>query len=94
MFKQAYAQYLLVLGLSLAVSIGFQILLPFPFGLIAALAFFLVLPLISKSKLGKGIMAYTEKASVKYRCLVCGLSSKSSPCPRCGSKRSHADFGA
>ncbi|WOV92676.1 MAG: hypothetical protein R1F52_06080 [Candidatus Nitrosoabyssus spongiisocia] len=41
-----YKSYLIFLFASLAISIGLQIILPFPYGLGAALAIFIVFPLL------------------------------------------------
>ena len=45
-----YKTYLLFLGASLAVSIGLQLVLPFPYGLGTALALFIIFPLILRKK--------------------------------------------
>jgi hypothetical protein len=46
-----YKSYLIFLGASLAVSVGLQWLLPFPFGLGAALALFIAFPLILRRRM-------------------------------------------
>jgi hypothetical protein len=45
-----YKSYLLFLGASLAISIGLQMILPFPYGLGAALAIFIVFPLFLRKR--------------------------------------------
>lgn len=45
-----YKTYLLFLGASLAISIGLQMILPFPFGLAAALGIFIVFPLFLRKR--------------------------------------------
>lgn len=45
-----YKTYLLFLGASLAISIGLQMVLPFPYGLGAALAIFIVFPLFLRKR--------------------------------------------
>jgi hypothetical protein len=79
-----------ILG-SLVLSIGLQVLLPFPYGLIVAIGIFVALPQIlgrvMKNKLkdlGFGIMGPPK---IEKTCLVCGCKSKKAECPRCGSKQ-------
>jgi len=95
---------LIFLGASLAISIGLQMVLPFPYGLGAALAIFIAFPLILRRRyMGRmrGIGGTTggffglnqgEGTSVKYVCLVCSHRFKGGSCPRCGSKMKRADF--
>ena len=45
-----YKIYLIFLFASLAISIGLQMVLPFPYGLGAALAIFIIFPLIFRKK--------------------------------------------
>ncbi len=40
-----YKSYLIILFVTLGISLGLQILLPFPFGLIAAIALFIAFPI-------------------------------------------------
>ena len=99
--------YLIFLGASLAVSIGLQMILPFPFGLGAALAIFIALPLLLRrrymsrlrgygsSETGGGFFGLNQNTgggTVKYVCLVCSHKFKGGSCPRCGSKIKRADF--
>jgi hypothetical protein len=99
--------YLIFLGASLAVSIGLQMILPFPFGLGAALAIFIAFPLILRrrymnrlrgyggSRTGGGFFGLNQNdggGAVKYACLVCNHRFKGGSCPRCGSKMKRADF--
>jgi len=46
----SYKNYLMILFASLAVSIGLQMILPFPYGLAAALAIFIALPLLIRKR--------------------------------------------
>ena len=46
-----YKSYLIFLFASLAVSIGLQMILPFPYGLGAALALFIAFPLILRRRM-------------------------------------------
>jgi hypothetical protein len=103
-----YKTYLLFLGASLVVSIGLQMVLPFPYGLGAALAIFIIFPLFLRkrymSKLGGpggnsgagggffGLGSAGGSGGVKYVCLVCNNKHKGGTCPRCGSKMQRADF--
>ena len=83
-------------------------ILPFPYGLGAALAIFIVLPLFlrkrymsrmrgygSDSGTGGGFFGMGSQGSsagVRYVCLVCNNKHKGGSCPRCGSKMQRADF--
>ena len=97
-----YKTYLIFLFGSLAVSIGLQMLLPFPFGLIAALAIFIVFPLFLRNRAIKrmggmgsdtgGGGFFGQNQGVKYICLACNNKYKGGMCPRCGSKMKRADF--
>lgn len=105
MLNNSYKNYLIFLFASLAVSIGLQMLLPFPYGLIAALAIFIMLPLFIRRRYmsrmkgyggdtgGGGFFGMNEGGgSVKYVCLTCNHRFKGASCPRCGSKMKRADF--
>ncbi len=46
----SYRNYLLFLGASLAISIGLQMILPFPYGLVAALGIFIAFPLFLRKR--------------------------------------------
>ncbi len=96
--------YLIFLVASLAISIGLQMVLPFPYGLGAALAIFIAFPLILRRRymgsmrgVGRtsgGFFGFNQGGgtSVKYVCLVCSHRFKGGSCPRCGSKMKRADF--
>ena len=78
--------------------------LPFPYGLGAALAIFIAFPLILRRRMmnrmrgsggfggGGGFFGGNSNPSVKYVCLVCNNKHKGGECPRCGSKMKRADF--
>ena len=100
-----YKTYIIFLVASLVVSIGIQMVLPFPYGLGVALALFIAFPFFLRRRyMGKmrgtggsmfGMGANSEYSSnrpLKYVCLVCGNQHKASECPRCGSKMKRADF--
>lgn len=100
-----YRNYLIFLFAALAVSIGLQMVLPFPYGLAAALAIFIMLPLFIRrrymSKMrgygdsgGGGFFGFNSEGggTVKYVCLTCNHRFKGATCPRCGSKMKRADF--
>ena len=99
-----YKTYLIFLFGSLAISIGLQMLLPWPFGLIAALAIFIVFPLFLRNRAlkrmgGMGTDAgssgggfFGQRQGGKYICLACNNRFKGGTCPRCGSKMKRADF--
>lgn len=103
----SYKTYLIFLFASLAVSIGIQMVVPFPYGLIIALSLFIVFPLLIRRKymnrmrggssdsLGGGFFGLGSRqggTEVKYVCLVCNNRYKGGSCPRCGSKMKRADF--
>ena len=92
-----YRSYLISIFVSLAISIGLQMILPFPFGLIAAIAVFAVYPLVLRNramrKMGNtGMGAGSFGQSFKYVCLACSNRFKGAICPRCGSKMKRAEF--
>lgn len=91
MFKQQYGMYLITLGASLAISVGLQLLLPFPFGFIAALGFFLVFPFVFGKKLQQKINGATK--TIKFRCMACARIHNNYECPKCGSRMKKADYG-
>ena len=87
-----YGEYIAVLFISLAVSIGLQIAMPHPYGLITSLALFIMFPLIYiKIKLkqsgGAGRFGGIEHdTKFEMLCMVCGKKSRKRQCSRCGSK--------
>ncbi len=102
-----YKVYLVFLAVSLAISFGLQWILPFPYGLGAVLALFIVFPLILRRGYMNRLRGYGNSGtggggffginrdtgtSVKYVCLVCSNRYKGGSCPRCGSKMKRADF--
>ena len=98
-----YKMYLMFLFASLAISIGLQMVLPFPWGLGAALAIFIAFPLVLRRKMmgrmggssgfGRGFFGMNQSTpSVKYVCLTCNNRYKGRECPRCGSTMKRADF--
>ena len=101
-----YKGYLVFLFASLAVSIGLQLVLPFPYCLGAALAIFIAFPLLLRKRymakmrgsggsgfgLGGGLFGQNQGTGVRYVCLTCNHRFKGGDCPRCGSKMKRADF--
>lgn len=79
-----YRQYYLWLFGSLAISIGLQLLLPYPYGFIAALGVFIMIPLFQRYKV-RGVFKL-ERGFTK-RCGVCGAKSSDRQCGRCGSRQ-------
>ena len=91
---------------SLAVSIGLQLVLPFPYGLGAALAIFIIFPLLLRKRYmarmrgsggsgglgGGGFFGLGQSSGIKYVCLTCNHRFNGGDCPRCGSKMKRADF--
>lgn len=80
-------------------------ILPWPFGLIAALGIFIAFPLYLRKRYMRGVGGYgrgegsrgffgfnSDQPIVKYVCLVCSHRFKGGSCPRCGSKAKRADF--
>ncbi len=97
--------YLIFLFASLAISIGLQMVLPFPWGLGVALAIFIAFPVILRRRMmsrmggsgnfgGGGFFGtnQNQSPSVRYSCLVCNNRFKGRECPRCGSTSKRADF--
>jgi len=80
--------------------------LPFPYGLGAALAIFIVFPLMLRRRYMNKMRGYGESSGstggffglnsggggVRYVCLTCNNKFKGGSCPRCGSKVRRADF--
>jgi len=102
-----YKTYLIFLGVSLAISIGLQMVLPFPFGLAAALGLFIAFPLLLRRRYMNRLGGYGSSSgtgaggffginrggsTIRYVCLVCNHRYKGGSCPRCGSKIKRADF--
>jgi len=91
-YNQGYKFYLIILGVSLAVSLATQILLPYPYGLFVALGIFLSFPFIMRkmavSKYGGlgGKFGGLENTKMIKTCMVCGSKAKGDHCNRCGSK--------
>jgi hypothetical protein len=102
----AFKTYLIFLFATLAISIGLQMILPFPYGLAAALGIFIVFPLLLRRRAMSRMGGYGESGTgggffgtgsgsgtkVTYVCLVCNNKHKGGTCPRCGSKMQRADF--
>ena len=84
-----YKLYFVFLFGTLAISIGIQMILPFPYGLIISIAFFICLPMITKKLLikngGLGRFGGVEEVKMNKVCTVCGSKSKGRECSRCGS---------
>lgn len=76
----------------LTAAILVQMLVPFPFGLMAALGLFITLPLIVKQYLlrymGKnGGLSRLLPPKFDKTCLKCGWKTKKDVCPRCESRQ-------
>ncbi|HUU47821.1 MAG TPA: hypothetical protein VMW55_03460 [Nitrosopumilaceae archaeon] len=97
--------YLIFLFASLAISIGLQMILPFPYGLAAALGIFIAFPLLLRRRAMSKMGGYGDSGQgggffgsnsgntkVRYVCLVCSNKHNGGTCPRCGSKMQRADF--
>jgi len=103
-----YKGYLVFLFAFLAVCIGLQFVLPFPYGMGSALEFFIVFPLILRKRMMSrmrggsggtgsgfsfgGLFGQGQGTGVRYSCLTCNHRFKGGDCPRCGSKMKRADF--
>lgn len=83
-----YKQYYGWLVASLAISIGIQLLLPYPYGLIVSLGFFIVFPIVYKKF---KLQTLVSQNGVFKRCGVCGARSNDRQCGRCGSH--HFKYG-
>jgi len=90
---------------SLAISIGLQMILPFPYGLVVSMAIFIAFPMLLRKRYmgrmsgsgdsgsGGGFFGMNSGGtSVRYMCLVCSNKHKGGTCPRCGSKMQRPDF--
>jgi hypothetical protein len=86
-----YRMYLTFLLGSLALSIGLQLLLPFPYGIGVALGLFIVFPMVARKLLanrmyGAGRFGGLEMGTkLEKLCMVCGKKEKNRECSRCGS---------
>ncbi|MFM9875323.1 MAG: hypothetical protein ACKVN8_02965 [Nitrosarchaeum sp.] len=101
-----YKSYLIFLFASLAVSIGLQMILPFPYGLVAAMAIFILFPMLLRKRYANRIKGTGDSSGgggffgtnssggggVRYVCLVCRNTVKGDSCSRCGSRQKRADF--
>lgn len=102
-----YKSYLIILFITLGISIGLQMILPFPWGFAAALGLFVAFPLLLRKRFLSRMRGYGDSpkmggffglgsqgggSGVKYVCLVCNHKHKGGNCPRCGSKMQRADF--
>ncbi len=77
-------------------------ILPFPYGLGAALVIFIIFPLILRKRymnrirgvgnIGSNFFGFYKNKSIRYVCLSCNNKFRGSECPRCGSKMKRADF--
>ena len=81
-------------------------ILPFPYGLGAALAIFIAFPMLLRRRYMSRMKGYGDSGgggggffgnsssgiTVRYVCLVCNNKHKGGVCPRCGSKMQRADF--
>ena len=104
----SYKGYLIFLFASLAISIGLQIILPFPYGLVIALALFIAFPMFMRRRYMSRMRGYGSGrvpalggffgmgqgggTGVRYVCLACNHKHRGGSCPRCGSKMQRADF--
>jgi hypothetical protein len=100
-----YKTYLIFLFASLAISIGLQMILPFPYGLVVSMAIFIAFPMLLRKRYmgrmngsgdsgtGGGFFGMNSGGTgVRYMCLVCSNKHKGGVCPRCGSKMQRPDF--
>jgi uncharacterized paraquat-inducible protein A len=95
MMNLNYKNYIFILGFSLAVSIGIQLILPHPFGIFTALGIFLAFPfLLRKMSAAKFGTSFTNKfgnysaqeAKLSKTCMTCGKQTSNRTCGRCGSR--------
>ena len=83
----SYKHYLIFLFGSLAFSIGVQMALPYPYGLIVAVGSFMVFPLLAnriQKKMGR--IGFADRAQMSKNCSICGARAGGRICGRCGSK--------
>ena len=84
----SYKTYLIFLFVSLGISIGLQMILPFPYGLVAAIGLFIAFPFLLRRQYMNRMRGYGGGSST-------GSSNnrhRGGSCPRCGSKMQRADF--
>ena len=82
-----YQSYLKFFVLSVILVLVLQTFLAWPYGLVFALGYFVVFPLLFK-KIKPKLDHFGNNTShdeVKYQCLVCSLEYGTRSCPRCGS---------
>lgn len=98
--------YIIVLIALMGLSIGLQMLLPFPYGLAISLGILIMFPLLLRRIYANRMRGYGGNlrvnwklwkdaeggGSLRYVCLVCNHRYKGGSCPRCGSKMKRADF--
>ncbi len=95
-----YRNYIISILVSLAISIGLQIVFPWPYGMIAVIGLFMAYPLILRNRMTRNMGGmgsatgglFGQGQGFQYVCLVCGNKFKGVTCPRCGSKTKRADF--
>lgn len=93
MFPGGYKMYLTFLLGSLALALGLQMLLPFPYGMGAALGLFIVFPLVARKVLagrmqGAGKFGGLEMGrKLQKICIICGKKGNKRDCSRCGSRQ-------
>ena len=92
-----YKSYVMSIFISLAISIGLQMILPWPYGLIAAIAVFALYPLLLRNRMvskfsGMGGGSFMQGQGFRYVCLACNNRFKGAICSRCGSKMKRAEF--
>jgi hypothetical protein len=92
------------IAISLAISFGLSLLLPFPYSLVAIIGVFLSMNYFMRRRqmrrmgmrtggfFGSGTGNVFGQRSVKYACIMCGAKHNGGSCPNCGSKLKKASF--
>lgn len=87
---QSMKSYYVAIFASLAISIGIQMVLPFPYGMITAIGIFMAWPIIIRygmmSKYVSNKYSFMPKFKFEKHCISCGMKSSRDECSRCGSK--------
>jgi hypothetical protein len=90
------------IAISLAISFGLSLLLPFPYSLVAIIGVFLAMNYFMRQMrrmgmrgggfFGTGQGSMFGQRGIRYVCIMCGAKHNGGSCPNCGSKLKKASF--
>jgi hypothetical protein len=92
------------IAISLAISFGLSLLLPFPYSLVAIIGVFLAMNYFMRQRqmrrmgmrgggfFGTGQGSMFGQRGIRYVCIMCGAKHNGGSCPNCGSKLKKASF--